>query len=102
MSGPTILGLLVLLVGGPLNLYVTVRLWRLSAAHPELKVLRERAVVATAVLIAVLIFGLIFANNDSIPPPFDLSATKLITRLAMLVVGIVPAAYWLWIYRGKE
>jgi len=100
MSLPTIFAIVVLLVGIPLNLYVTLRLWQLSQRSPELKVLRERAVVALAVLLVVIVFGLIFANNDLVPPPLSFDATKLFTRFAMLVVSIVPATYWLWLYRN--
>jgi hypothetical protein len=96
---PTILGLLTLVVGVPLNLYVTLRLWRLSSEKPLIRVLRERAIVATVVLIVVTIFGLIFLNNDLVPPVVTFDDTKVLTRGAMLLVAIIPAAYWLYLYR---
>jgi len=99
VSIPTVLALLTLCVGVPLNLYVTVRLWRLSRAAPHLRVLRERAIAATAVLIVVVIFGLIFANNDLVPPLLAFDSTKFLTRFAMLAVAVLPASYWLWLYR---
>lgn len=99
---PIILGLLVLVIGIPLNLYVTVRLWRLVHSNPELRVLRERAIVATAVLILVIVFGLIFVNNDLIPPPVSFDETKVLTRSAMLATATIPAAYWLWLYRNSD
>ena len=46
MSLPALIGLLVLVVGFPLNLYVTAKLWRLSRERPDIGVLRERAVVS--------------------------------------------------------
>lgn len=99
MNATSILAALVIGVGLPLNLYVTIRLWGLSRASPELRVLRERAVVAVAVLLLVIVFGLIFVNNDLVPPPLSFENTKFFTRITMLIVSVVPAAYWLWLYR---
>ncbi len=101
MSLPSILGLLVLIVGVPLNLYVTLKLWRLSRERPELRVLRERAIVAAAVLFVVIVFGLIFVNNDLDAPVLTFDQTKLYTRAAMFLVAIVPGSYWLYLYRSK-
>lgn len=94
-----LLGLLTLLIGVPLNLAVVVMLGSRSRARPELLVLRERFVTALALLVLVLIFGLVFVNNDTIPPWLDLATTKIVTRFTMLVAAVVPAAMWLWIYR---
>lgn len=99
MSIPAILAVAVLVVGVPLNAYVTVRLWRLSHAAPYVTVLRERTIVSFGVLGVVTLFGLIFVNNDLVPPPLSFDATKLFTRAAMLGLAIVPAAYWLRLYR---
>lgn len=93
------LALVVLLVGVPLNLYVTVRLWMLHRASPEIKVLRERAIVAAVVLFTVIVFGLIFVNNDQALPLLAGEATKLITRGVLLALAIIPALYWLRLYR---
>lgn len=98
MTFTTILAILTLVVGVPLNAYVTRRLWMLSRARPDILVLRERAIAATAVLILVLVFGLIFLNNDLIPPIVSFVDTKLLTRGVMLFVAVVPASYWLLIY----
>lgn len=104
MELTVLLALLTLFVGVPLNAVVTVMLLRESRRLPHLRVLRERFIAAAAVLLTTIVFGLIFVNNDQSLPPLDLVATKVITRVAMLVVGIVPAAYWLWLYlyRGKK
>lgn len=96
---PNLLGLLVLLVGTPLNLVVTVMLWRRSLRYPSIRVLRERAVVASLLLLAIVVFGLIFVNNDTLPPPLDIIITKWVTRVVFLVLAIVPAVYWLALYR---
>lgn len=98
MSIETIFGLLVLLVGVPLNTLVVVLLWRRSHANPGIRVLGERLVVAAFVLLVVTVFGLIFVNNDTVPPPLDISVTRLVTRTSMLLIAIVPAAYWLWLW----
>lgn len=102
MSIPSILALLVLVVGVPLNVYVTVHLWRLSLATPRIKVLRERAIVSTFVLAIVLLFGLVFVNNDLPDPMLPFDETKLFARLAILTLATVPACYWLSIYGGRS
>lgn len=99
MNLASLLAVLTVVVGIPLNLYVTFRLYRLYIAKPYLRVLRERVIVAVLVLLIVVVFGLIFLNNDQPIPPFDLATTKIVTRGAILALGIVPAAYWLWLYR---
>ena len=99
MTPPTVLSLLVLFIGVPLNLYVTVYLWRLSRSAPRVRVLRLSAVSSTVVLIVVAVYGLLFVNNDFVPPPLAFEDTKLVTRFAMLVLAIIPAAYWLNLYR---
>ena len=97
-----LLGLVVLLVGTPLNVIVTVMLWRRSMRYPELRVLRERAVTASLVLLTVVVFGLIFVNNDTLPPPLDVVITKWVTRVVLLLLAIVPALYWLLLYRSAS
>ena len=100
MSVPTILATLVLVVGVPLNLYVSLRLWRLSRQAPDVPFLRERAVVSLAVFLLVLIFGIIFLNNDVEVPFLRFDDTKFYTRLAMLGVAVIPATYWLILTRS--
>lgn len=102
MNLASILAVLVLVVGIPLNLYVTLRLIGLATSSPGIRVLRERAIVAVCVLVVVVVFGAIFWNNDTIPPVLGLDVTKVVTRLAVLIVAIVPACYWLLIYRGES
>jgi hypothetical protein len=58
--------------------------------------------VALAVLVTIVVYGLIFLNNDLVPPPFSLDVTKYLTRIAMVVLALGPAAYWLWLYRGRS
>jgi hypothetical protein len=94
-----VMATLTLVVGIPLNVYVTFRLLGLARSSPTLRVLRERTLVSVCVLLVVVVFGLIFWNNDTVPPVLGLDVTKIVTRLAVLVVAVVPALYWLWIYR---
>lgn len=94
-----ILAVLVLVVGVPLNLLVTVLLWRRSHDNPRILVLRERLIVEVGVLLLTIVFGLIFLNNDSLPPPLSTEITKLVTRAVLLGVAVIPALYWLWLYR---
>lgn len=102
MSLPNLLAIAVLVVGVPLNALVTWMLWQLHVAHPQIEVLRERGIVSTAVLLLTFVFGLIFLNNDTLPPLFDLATTKIVTRLVLLGVAVVPALYWLSLYHQRD
>jgi hypothetical protein len=93
------LGLLTLVIGVPLNVAATLLLLRKSREAPHLRVLRERFLVAVVTTVAVLLFGLIFVNNDQTVPPLDLETTKWITRLAMLGLAVIPAAGWILVWR---
>lgn len=99
MPLPNILALLVLFVGVPLNILVTLMLWRQSHDHPHITVLRERFIVAVAVLILVIVFALIFQNNDRMPPYLTTDVTKVVTRFVLFAVAVIPALYWLHLYR---
>ena len=102
MNLPNILAVLVLVVGVPLNVLVTVMLWRRSHAYPRIRVLRERLITEEAILVLIIVFGLIFLNNDTLPPPLDTDVTKIVTRLVLLGVAVIPALYWLWLYRRRR
>lgn len=98
MNLPNILAILVLVIGLPLNVAVALLLYRRSRAFPNIRVLRERFIVELGVLILVVVFGLIFLNNDTLPPPLDTDITKIVTRAVLLIVAVFPACYWLVLY----
>ena len=98
MTFANLLAMGVIVIGIPLNMVVTLMLWERYRQAPEIKVLRERFITAVIVLVVVVIFGLVFLNNDTLPPPLNTDLTKLITRLAMFGVAVVPAGYWLILY----
>ena len=102
MNPANILAVAVLVIGVPLNLTVAVMLWRRYRAAPHIRVLRERLIAELAVLLVVVVFSFVFLNNDTFPPPFDTDFTKLVTRLTVLVMAVVPAVYWLTIYRIRR
>lgn len=93
------LAVATLVIGVPLNLYVTARLWSLWLGDRRNAVLRERAIAALIVLITVFVFGLIFLNNDLPVAPVSFDDTKIVTRLAILGLAVVPGCYWLYLYR---
>ena len=95
----SLLAVATLAVGVPLNLYVTGRLWRLWFNDRTNAVLRERAIAATLVLVTVLVFGLIFLNNDLPVSPVTFEDSKVFTRITILGLSVCPACYWLWLYR---
>jgi uncharacterized membrane protein len=101
MSIDGIIALLVVFVGIPLNVYIFNRLLGLSHARPDLRVLRERTIVAFFVLLFVVVFGLVFLNNDATIPPLSTEWTKIITRTVTLLAATVPALYWIRLYRSK-
>lgn len=94
-----VLAFLVVFLTVPLYWYITYRLWRLSRANPDVRVLRERAITSAGLAVIVTVFGLIFLNNGMDTPILDQAATRIITRSATLALTL-PAAYWLWLYRG--
>ena len=103
MSLPSVLAVLVLLLGVPLNLYVTIRLRRISRENPRIPLVRFQYIVSSLVLLTVVVFGVIFVNNDlPPPPPLGFAETKLFTRGVLLVLSIVPAAYWLHLTRERR
>lgn len=98
MSLTSALATLVLVVGVPLNVLVTVLLWRQALTHPDVLVLRDRLIAAISVLVLVIVFALIFLNNDTLPPWLATDTTKVITRFVVLGVAVVPALYWLGLW----
>ena len=98
MPVPELLGLGVLIVGVPLNLYVVMMLRRLRQEEPN-PVLDVLLVLWVLVLIIAAIFGLIFVNNDTVPPPLDVLSTKIITRSIVLALVTVPAVSLIVAYR---
>lgn len=97
MNANTI-GLLTLLIGVPLNLAVVLILREKARQDPGARLLRKDLIAFAVILVHVLVFGVIFVNNDQIPPWLDTAATKIITRLGELALATVPAAIFLWIY----
>lgn len=96
---PAVLAYAVVLFALPVNWYVAYRLWRLSRSSPELRVLADRAIAAFFLAVIVSVFAVVFINNDIIPPPMDVYTTRILTRGAILSL-VVPALYWLYLYRS--
>jgi hypothetical protein len=93
-----LLAAVVVLVVLPINAYVTLKLWRLHRARMDLRALRERGIVSTALTLVMAVFAVVFLNNDQAVPPLSVEQTRIATRLAMVAL-VFPAAYWLWLYR---
>jgi hypothetical protein len=98
---PEILALLVIVVAAPLNWAVALLLWRLSLAAPRIRALRANAIAALALATIVSVFAAIFVNNGLETPVLGPQETQLVTRGALLILAVVPAAYWLAFYRGR-
>lgn len=101
MNFATVLAVLVAVVAVPLNWYVTVKLWRLSRTRPALRVLRERAIVAFALALIATGFALVVLNNEQAPPPLNLDSTKIVSRTLILATSVIPALWWLRLYRNE-
>ena len=99
MSVPEMLTVLTIGVALPLNWIVTILLWRVTRAAPDVRVLRERAIVALSLSLIVTVFVLIFLNNDLKPSPLDFESTKFVTRGVLLAMSVIPALIWLRLYR---
>lgn len=91
----------VVAIAAPLNWIVAYLLWRLSRQAPEVAVLRERAINATAVALIVSVFAVIFVNNGLEVPPLGIEATRLLTRGSLLALSTYAAVRWLRLYRGR-
>ena len=100
MTFADLLVVAVFLLPLPLNWYVAWRLWRLSQGARDILALQERALVALALALIVLVFALIFVNNGLEMPLMDVEATRIVTRAAIVALCL-PALYWLWIYRKR-
>lgn len=90
----------LVIIAVPAHWIVVGALWRLLRARPDNLVLRDRFLVAVFLASLVTMFGLVFINNDIIPPPFTVDQTRVVTR-TMVLLSIVPSLYWLWLYRSK-
>lgn len=100
-SVPQIEAWLVIFVAAPVMWLVVLRLGRALRRQPDNGALRV-TVLAIAWMAGLLtVFGLVFINNDIIPPPIGVAGTQVITRtyaLTALLIGL----YFLWLYRDSE
>jgi amino acid transporter len=94
----------VVLVAVPLNLVSVLILVLGTRQNPKNRVLRHDAITAVVVLLQVIVFGLIFVNNDTVPPPLPTEWTKLITRLTLAVLAYVPALLFIgwYLFNGHD
>lgn len=98
----SLLTLLVVWVALPLTWFASWRLWLLHRRRMELKVLRERGIAMTMLALLVTVFAVVFINNDFEVPPLDVATTRILTRGALFLFSVVPACYWLWLYRSGK
>lgn len=101
MNIPMILATLVVFVALPLNWLVVALLLRLLRKQPYNRLLRDRFLVAAMLALVVTVFAGVFVNNDRLPPPLTLAQTQVLTRLSILTL-VVPAIYWLTLYRRRD
>jgi hypothetical protein len=87
----------VLFVAPFVDWTVALLLVRASRNYPKGHALRERAILAVVIAIAVTVYFLAALNAFAKYPAFDLETGQLIARLAVASIGLLPA-YWLWIY----
>ena len=97
-----ILAGLTVFVAMPLSWYVAWRLWRLSRGYRANRVIRQQAIAAVALALIVTLFAIVFINNDQQVPPLTPAQTRVMTRGALLLLSVIPALYWLYLYRGRE
>lgn len=90
---------LTVFVALPLSWFVAFRLWRLSRSRPRIMVLRHQAIASLALALLVTVFALVFINNDMEVPPLSVAQTRILTRGSLLLLSVIPALYWLRLYR---
>jgi hypothetical protein len=100
LTPASVLAIATLAIAVPLNWFVAIRLALLAHEAPDVRLLRERALAAVFMAVVVTVFSLIFLNNDLVPPLFAFEQTKYLTRSITLAAGIIPALYWLRLYRN--
>lgn len=78
----------------------TAILIRGALAKPSVP-LKERAGVSLVLAIAITAYLGIGVNTELGLPWFDLDTVRVLNRLVLTVIGIIPAR-WLWLYwRGR-
>ena len=89
-------GILILL---PVNWWATWQLWNLSHENKGLQTLRERAVSAVTLTIAITIFAsmVVLVSTGSIE-----GETATLIRRASVILLTLPAVYWLWLARRSS
>lgn len=99
---PTVVADLVLLIGVPLCVLAVFLMWRAYRSDPTSTVLRRDLQVEFVVLLVGFVFGLIFRNNDTFPPPLDTDATKIITRYVIFGMLLISSLTFLWLHRSRN
>jgi hypothetical protein len=86
------------LVAGTFVVWVVAILLIRAARHfPDIRSLRERAVTA-----AVIAFGgtmyLLAALSVEVGGWWDQDTSRVIARISVLMIELIPGLYWLWLY----
>ena len=87
----------VFIVAAIIDWTVTVILVRASRRFPGIKALRERAILSVVISIALTVYFALVWNSEFGWTLVDRDTGMVFARLAVVIVGLVPA-YWLWLY----
>ena len=69
-----------------------------TAWHTSIRALRERALVAVGITILSNGFLLVILNNEMKNIFWSDDTSKVIARLLVCVIGLIPQMYWLFLY----
>jgi hypothetical protein len=87
-----------ILAGGTFIVWlVAVLLLRASRRFPDIASLRERAVAAAV----IAFFGTLYlaaAISVDIGGWWDQDTSRVVARIAVLAIELIPGLYWLWLY----
>ena len=87
----------LLIVGTFIVWVVAILLLRASRHFPDIRSLRERA-VAAAVIAGFGTLYLLAALSVDIGGWWDQDTSRVIARISVLMIELIPGLYWLWLY----
>jgi hypothetical protein len=83
-----------------LDWIVAFLLLRAAFRFPEVRALRERALLAVAIATGVTVYFFAALNAAWDFPVLGLEDGQVLARISVMTIGLMPL-YWLWLYIRK-
>ena len=92
----------LLVVAPAADWIVTLLLLRAWRRFPDVKALRERALMSVGVAVFLTCYVLAAFNAMNGYSALTLEQGQLVARLSVSAIGLAASVYWLWLYgRGR-